>query len=80
MTNYQHNEFTKAINEYAYDLPHDVEDIDEALEYLDYDQILSCYFQYYQAEYGCMNFGTIKKAFDEFYDMYQKTNNDLNIY
>lgn len=42
MTTYEHEKILRAVNEFA-DIPHDVADIDEALDFLNYDEILDAF-------------------------------------
>lgn len=79
MTNAEHDLLTKAVNEFA-ELDHDVEDIDEALEYLNYDEILSAFVAYWVTTYGTIHYKAIKYFIEEFYHLTPKTNDDLNIY
>lgn len=79
MTNYEHDLMVTAINEYA-NLEYDIKDLDEATDYLTYDEILNCFVSYYQSEYGTISYKTIKHFIEEFYWITQKTVDDLNIY
>lgn len=80
MTNTEHDLLVKAVNEYAYELDHDVKDIDEALDYLTFDEILRCFVDYHIVEYGTMSYALIKYFIKEFYHLTPKTNDELNIY
>lgn len=80
MTNYEENLIVTAVNEYSQELPNDIKDIDEALDYLTYDKILNCLINYYVVEFGTVNYKTIKYFIEEFYEMTPKSNNGLNIY
>ncbi len=79
MTNAEHDLLTKAVNEFA-ELDHDVEDIDEALDYLNYDEILSAFVAYWVTTYGTIHYKAIKYFIEEFYHLTPKTNDELNIY
>lgn len=84
MTNLLKHNMVTAINEY-YDFSNieavdEIGTLDEALDYMSYDEILRCYFDWYIAEYDCLSYPTILNAIEEFFELYPKTNDELNIY
>lgn len=78
MTTYTQNELVKAINEYG-DIPKDVNYVGEALDYLDYNDIMNCYVEYVQSEYGHISFRELLQMMREFYHIINKVDYELNI-
>lgn len=79
MTTYEHEKILRAVNEFA-DIPHDVADIDEALDFLNYDEILDAFVADHIADYKTISYRDIKHYMEEFYTIIPKTADELNIY
>lgn len=79
MTTYEHEKILRAVNEFA-DIPHDVADIDEALDFLNYDEILDAFVADHIADYKTISYRDIKHYMEEFFTIIPKTADELNIY